>query len=282
MPGPVAIGGSVDLTFTGIASVASNSTITLSGSVADGTPPDPDASNDTATFDTTVTAGSDVSITKSRAPSGSLIVGDTVTFTLDPRFSGDTPFGLTLIDSLPGTYQIVSVSPAAGWSCGVAGQVVTCTRASGPAPGFNVGLGQITIVANVISAGAAVNAASISASGPFDPDLSNNTGDDGGVVIVPPSIDLAVRKSAPQPPLVVIGNSYDFRLGASNLGNVGFTGTVRVQDLVPAGLDVTAVGGPGWSCSPAPPLSGPATITCDILYTAASPLPRAGRRPTSS
>ncbi len=222
----VPIGGTVDFTFSGTATVGANSTITLSGSVSDGSPPDPDASNDIASFNTSVTAGSDVAVTKTRLPGGSLVVGDTVAFTLSPRYSGDVPTGLTMTDTLPSNYSVVSVtpSPSSGWLCSTSGQTVTCTLASGTVPGFNVPLGPVVIVADVVAAGSAINVVNIDATDPFDPDLSNNTGDDGGVVIIPPTIDLAVRKSGPEPPLVVVGNSYDYRLGASNEGTTASSG----------------------------------------------------------
>lgn len=270
----VPVGEHVDLVFTAIAGVGADSTITLSGSVSDGTPPDPDATNDTADFDTTVTAGSDVSVSKTRSPSGTLLVGDTVTFTFDPRYTGDVPTGLTLSDALPTNYEVVSVTPApgSGWLCSTSGQNVDCTKPSGTVAGQNVALGNVVIEAKVVSPGSAVNAVTVQAASPFDPDLSNNTADDGGAVIEEPRIDLAIAKSGPQPPLVVVGNSYDYTLGASNVGNTGYYGTVRVQDFVPAGLDVTAIGGSGWTCSPSPPQTGPVTLTCDIVYTEASPL----------
>ncbi|MCX7301377.1 MAG: hypothetical protein NTX73_13585, partial [Rhodobacterales bacterium] len=277
----VPVGGKLDFTFTGIAAVGANSTITVSGSVSEGTPPDPDASNDTALFDTAVTAGSDVSLRKTRSPSGSLLVGGIVTFTLAPSYTGDVPTGLTLTDTLPNNYRVVSVTPASGsgWTCGTSGQEVSCTKASGTVPGAGVSLGNVVVVAEVVGAGAATNTANVIAASPFDPNLSNNTADDGGVIIEAPRIDLAIAKSGPQPPLVVVGNSYDYTLGGSNLGNAPYYGTVRIEDFVPTGLTVTAVGGTGWTCQPAPDQVGPVTITCEIVYTSASPLPAGGKTP---
>jgi uncharacterized repeat protein (TIGR01451 family) len=271
--GPIAVGGSVDFPFSGIAVTGAASTITLSGSVSGGTPPDPISANDLGSFNIAVTPGSDVRLAKTRAPAGALTVGDTVSFTLTPSYNGDVPFGLTLTDTLPGNYSILSVTPASGtWSCATTGQTVDCTLASGGVAGFNQPLGQVVIEAEVMSDGPATNTATIAASGPFDPDTSNNTASDGGITIAPPRIDLAIRKTAPEPPLVVVGGSYTWRLSAANTGNAGYFGTVRIEDFVPEGLTVTALGGSGWVCAPALPLAGPATVTCDRDYSPADRL----------
>ncbi|MCA3444800.1 MAG: DUF11 domain-containing protein, partial [Rhodobacter sp.] len=264
-------------TFGGTVAIRSSSTITLSAGLVDSVPLDPDSSNDTAVKNTAVTAGSDVKVSKSRAPSGPLTVGQTVTFTLTPSYSGDVPNGLTMEDTLPANYQPVTVTPApgSGWSCTTVGQAVSCAKPSGTTAGLNVPLGVVTIIATVVSDGNPVNEVVVASAGPFDPDLTNNRATDGGAVVRPPFIDLAIRKTGPNPPLVVVGNSYDFQLSAQNLGTVGFYGTVQIEELVPAGLRVTAIGGgPTWTCTPpaALPLAGPVTIPCLRVYTQASPL----------
>ena len=264
-------------TFSGTVSVRSASTVTLSASLVDSVPLDPNASNDSAVKNTSVTAGSDVRVTKWRSPSGALTVGQTVTFVLIPSYSGDVPNGLTLEDTLPANYTLVSVTPApgSGWTCTTVGQTVSCGKPSGTTAGLTVPLGVVTLVATVVSDGNPINEVVVASAGPFDPDLTNNRATDGGAVIRPPSIDLAIRKTGPNPPLVVVGNSYSYVLTAQNLGTVGYYGTVQIEELVPAGLTVTAIGGgPTWSCTPpsALPLAGPATIPCLRVYTQASPL----------
>ena len=101
------------------------------------TPPDPNPDNNTGTFNTTVTPGSDLRITKSRAPAGTPVVGDRVTFTLGASYTGEEPFNVTISDSVPAAYNIVSVTPSAGsgWTCTVTGQLVQCTLPSGSGAG---------------------------------------------------------------------------------------------------------------------------------------------------
>lgn len=271
--GPLATGASVNFVFSGQISAASPSTVTPSGSITVGSPSDPVASNNTATFNTTVTAGSDLRITKSRAPGGGLLVGQAVSFTLTPTYSGDPPHNITISDTIPANYTIGSVASSQnGWTCTVAGQTVTCTKPGGGAPGANMPLGTITIPVTVASAGNPTNTATINAASPNDPNPANNTASDGGATIQPPTVDLRANKSGPSPALVVVGNTYSYAISTSNIGNAAFFGTVVMTDVLPAGLRVDSYGLNGWSCSPAAPVVGPATITCQRVYTSGSPL----------
>ncbi len=272
--GPFAVGASVNRAFTGQIGAASGSTLTVAGSVGTVVPTDPITANNTATLNTTVTGGSDVSITKTRSPAGALFVGDAVTFTLAGQYTGDNVNGLTITDTIPANYTIVSVTPSggSGWTCGVTGQTVSCTRTSGSGPGANVSLGSIAIAVTVNSAGTPTNSATIAAATPNDPNPANNTATDGGATISAPTVDLRANKTGPNPPLVVVGNSYNFNISTTNLGNRPFVGTLVMTDSLPAGLTVTGYTLNGWSCSPAAPQVGPATITCQRVYTAGAPL----------
>lgn len=271
----LAVGASTTRSFSGQVVVASGSTLTPSGSVAAVSGPlDPISANNTATFNTSVTAGSDLRITKSRAPAGTLLVGQAVTFTLTPSYSGDVPSNLTVTDTVPANYTVGAVAAAQnGWSCGVAGQTVTCTRAGGTVAGHNVALGQITIPATAASAGVNVlNSASIGAASPTDPDPGNNTGNDGGVTIQAPTVDLRANKTGPNPALAVTGVPFTWSISASNLGNAAFHGTLVMTDAVPGGVTVNAYALNGWSCAPAAPVAGPATVSCMRVYTSGVPL----------
>jgi uncharacterized repeat protein (TIGR01451 family) len=271
--GPIANAGSVTRIFSGQIAAASGSTLTPAGSVTVGTPTDPITTNNSATFNTTVTAGSDVSIFKSRAPGGVLLVGQAVTFTLTPSYTGDSPSGLTITDTIPANYTVGAVaSPQNGWTCGVAGQTVTCTKAAGSGAGSAVALGNINIPVTVASAGSPTNSTSISASGPADPNPANNSATDGGATIQAPVVDLRANKTGPTPALVVVGNTYSYNISATNLGNASFFGTLVMTDALPAGLTVNSYILNGWSCSPAAPVAGAAPITCTRVYTAGSPL----------
>ncbi|MCA3561252.1 MAG: DUF11 domain-containing protein [Aestuariivirga sp.] len=275
IPGSVPVNGTAKLQLKGQIAVASNSDITVTGEITGSNPPDRITSNNRDTVTTDVTEGSDVKIAKSRSPSGTLLVGNLVTFTLTPRFTGETPFGLTIVDTLPGVYRVDSVTPAvgSGWTCDVAGQTVTCTLPSGGAPGHNVPLGPITIATTVVASGTATNTVNIASESPFDPNLANNTATDGGAIISENSADLRANKSTSANP-VLEGTPFNFTISTSNLGNQPFTGTIVMTDSLPAGLRVDSYAAlNGWTCSPAVPVTGPAPITCTRDYTAGAPLP---------
>ena len=270
--GPVAVGATVTREFQAQIVAASGSTITPAASIGGGTPADPIPDNNGVSRNTQVEAGSDLAIAKSRAPGGTILVGDQVTFTLTPRYSGDSPQGITVTDTLPANYSIVSTD-APGWIVGTAGQTVTATRPSGSGAGANVPLGPITIVARADAAGSVSNTAQIAATAPDDPNPANNTASDGGVTIQAPQVDLRANPIAgPWPRLYVVGQSYEFGLSGSNVGNAPFVGTFRMTSPLPAGMTVTALDLNGWTCSPGLPLAGPADLICEREYTAAAPL----------
>lgn len=276
LPGPIAVGGSAALELRGDIAVASTSAVTVTGEITGSTPPDRLTTNNRDTVTTNVTEGSDVKITKGRTPGGTLLVGNDVTFTLTPSFTGETPLGLTITDEIPGNYRINAVTPAvgSGWTCSVASQTVTCTLPSGGAPGHNVPLGAIAIETTVETAGSATNTARIESTSPLDPNLANNEASDGGAAINEETSDLRANKAGPvNPPTVLEGTPFDFRISTTNTGNRPFSGTLVMTDSLPAGLRVDSY--PvlnGFSCSPAVPVTGPAPITCTRTYTADSPL----------
>lgn len=278
--GPLAVGATVPLTFTGQVAVAAGSTITPSGSVVNSDPADAIASNNTDTDNITVTAGSDVFISKSRSPSGTLLVGDTVTFTLDAAYTGGVPSDLVVTDTLPANYGIVSVSAPGGWTCTIVSQTVECTLPGGTVTGADISLGgTITIETTVLSPGSATNTAVISSSGPIDSNLGNNTDTDGGATIAVPIVDLRANKSGPTPALNVIGQPYSYNISTSNIGNADFFGTINMVDTLPAGLTINSATLNGWTCLTIP-ATGPIDITCSRVYTAISPLAAGATTPS--
>ena len=280
--GPIAVGDSVVLDFTGQISAASGSTVTPLASVNSVSPDDPITANNTVSMDTAVTAGSDVTLTKSRAPAGILLVGDTATFTLSPSYTGDTPNTLTISDTVPANYTITTASPFVtnGWNCTVVGQQIDCTKTSGSGAGVDVSLGDVVFDTVVASSGNPTNTATIAAAGPSDPFPGNNTATDGGAVIEDPTVDLRANKSGPVPALVVVGQQYNFSISATNIGNADFFGTLVMTDHLPAGMTVDSYALNGWSCTPAAPVAGATDITCERTYTAGAPLAAGATAPS--
>lgn len=277
--GPIAPGATHLIgDITGVIIAAGGSTVTNTATVdlAPGAtvsdPADPNSADNTAISNISVTPGSDLRIAKTRSIAGNFTVGDSFNFILAPSYTGDLPSNITVTDTVPSNYTIGVVAASQnGWSCNVAGQIVTCTRPSGGVAGENQPLGNITIPVTVASAGNNVaNTASISAEGPPDPIPGNNQATDGGVNLLDPRVDLGVSKTGPSPALVVAGVPFDFTIRASNSGTADFVGELVLTDTLPPGMTVTAYTLNGWACSPAAPTTGP--ITCTRTYAPGAPL----------
>ncbi|NNM35394.1 MAG: DUF11 domain-containing protein, partial [Gemmatimonadetes bacterium] len=289
VPGPIAPGGGTSIgPINGQISAASGSTVTGAATVQvaagapPGTPQDPDTGNNTGVRDISITAGSDVRISKARSVGGPYFVGDSFDFILTATYTGDSPSGLTITDVIPANYTIGALAGSQnGWTCGAVGQTVTCTRPSGGVPGANQSLGSVSIPVTINSSGpGVVNSTDITSASPFDPDLTNNTATDGGANLQDPTADLSLSKGGPSPALVVVGVPFDYTLTVSNGGPSEFFGTLRVTDQIPVGLTLNTVTPAGWTCLPAAPLVGPATLTCERDYTAGSPLASGANAPT--
>ena len=266
---PVVNGGSDNTsTITGQVTAAGSSTVTNSASIVALTgPADPDTGDNTATLNTSITAGSDLAIAKSRSVSGNLLVGDTFNFVLSPSYTGDSPNSITVTDTIPAEYSIDAGSFATsqnGWSCGLSGQLVTCTKASGGSAGLNQSLGNIVIPVQAITAGNTVtNSTNINAASPSDANPGNNTATDGGVNILPATVDLGISKTGPNPALAVVNVPFNFNFSVSNTGNAVFTGPLNIADNLPAGLTLNSISNlNGWTCLPTSGV-GPIAISCD-------------------
>jgi uncharacterized repeat protein (TIGR01451 family) len=266
---PVVNGGSDNTsTITGQVTAAGSSTVTNSASVAVVSgPADPDTGDNTATLNTSITAGSDLAISKSRSVSGNLLVGDTFNFVLSPSYTGDAPSNITVSDTIPVEYSIDTGSFATsqnGWSCNVSGQLVSCTKASGGSAGLDQSLGNIVIPVQAITAGNTVtNSTNISAASPSDANPGNNTATDGGVNVLPATVDLGISKTGPNPALAVVNVPFNFNFRVSNTGNAAFTGPLNIADNLPAGLTLNSITNlNGWTCSPTSG-AGPLAISCD-------------------
>ena len=109
-------------------------TITNSASVSPGATggvAEPDSSNNTATANTTVLDGANVRIAQKSVTSATpAIAGSNITFQIQPRNAGPVAaVNARVTDVLPAGWTPVSAS-GTNWSCGIAGQTVTCDRAS--------------------------------------------------------------------------------------------------------------------------------------------------------
>ena len=245
-----------NLTISAVANVAGAVTASFSAaaSKADASAmPDSDMANNTATVTVTSASGSDVSVAISASPTN-VAQGSDVTYTITPRHEGGEAPGasgsgvITVTDTLPASLTFVSAT-GSGWTCGAAGQVVTCTR-PGPYTGGNfTNMPVITLVATATAAGAINNTATISIP-ETDSNTTNNS--DSASVTSTNDADLRLVKTASLNP-VVPNQAYTYSLAVSNLGPLAISAgrTITVTDALPSGVSLTAApSGSGWTCSP--------------------------------
>ena len=247
-PGPLAVGVAIPpVTLVGKVN-AGTGTVTNSATVSPdvGGVADPDTSDNTATADTVVNPGADLSMAKAVSSGLPAIAGQNTSFVLSPRNAGpSTAANAVVTDNLPAGWTFVSAS-GPNWSCSAVGLAVTCTRAS-----FPVGASDdIGIVAQAAS-GAAVgggttfsNTASVS-SDTADPTPGNNNGS-VSVPVLPDGADLRLAKSKTPNP-VALGGALISAITVTNAGPRVATGPLRVVEAL-SGESYVGFSGVGWSC----------------------------------
>lgn len=200
---------------------------------------DPEQSNNDAAIVTDVVASSDLSLSLS-APSAAAARAS-LSYTIDVNNLGPRDAtNLTVTNRLPdGNVQFVSAS-GIGWTCALAGQLVTCTRPLlivGAAPSIAIQIttpdvhGALTDQVSVTSATADLNTA-------------NNTA--SATTSVFDSADLSITATDTPDP-VRIGASLTYALAIANAGPTAAT-AVSVVDQLPSGTAFVSASGAGWTC----------------------------------
>ena len=250
----------VDCSFTGVVSTqqilltvdttvdfaTEGLTLVSTGQVSGGSNPDPLASNDDSTAETTVRlAAADLAISMTAAPT--VFAGNNAAFSISVRNLGPDAVGsISLSNTLPANTVLVSTSFA---SCSQAGQVLTCNL--GTLAKSGTASGSILVAVDNTYAGPLTNDASVSG-GLMDPAAGNND----AMVVVTSSLrtDLAVAFVASPDPFGS-GGGVDVVVLVTNNGPSYATGDVLDFALPAAGISgVTFSAG----CSP----SGPNNVTC--------------------
>jgi uncharacterized repeat protein (TIGR01451 family) len=205
--------------------------------------PDPNPNNNTATVNLSVTAMSDLSLSKV-GPS-SVTAGTPITWTLQANNGGPSDAAnATITDTVPAGVTITSVSmPSATCTTGVAGdptqpsvcQFGTLTH------GATSATMTITAVVNPQTKGTLLNNASVSST-TFDPDMSNNLASSSTTVNV--VSDLTVVKTATPNP-VIAGTALSYQIIVKNPLGPSTTTSVTLTDPLPAGETFLSTGGVG-------------------------------------
>jgi uncharacterized repeat protein (TIGR01451 family) len=206
----------------------------VDGQPADaGTPVDarPDASPSVADLSIDITAGPDP-----------VAASSTLTYTIEvANLGGLDAADVEVVQRLPPGNVTFQSATGIGWTCGAAGQLVTCTRAA-----LLVGAGP-SIVVKVTTpptGGSLTSTATVDAVTP-DPDAVNDEVSTTTLVLTPADLAIAIS-DAPDP--VAAGGTLTYAITVSNAGPA-ISSSITVADSLPAGVSFVSASGPGWACS---------------------------------
>ena len=198
--------------------------------------------NQTATSAALTIASPDFILSKSHV--GNYFQGqNNVTFTLVVTNIGlDASSGpIFVTDTFPSGLTPVGASGGGNWSCGVTGQIVSCSHAA--VAGAGSALPAITIVANVAAnANSVTNTAVVGGGGEAVALIANNTAQDPVLVLTPIQV---VKTFSPNP--IVSGQTTSLVLSLSNFNTSGGIIPVNLTDSMP--VQITIAGAPVSTCS---------------------------------
>jgi uncharacterized repeat protein (TIGR01451 family) len=192
---------------------------------------------------------SDLTIAKDHSP-GIAVPGQTVTYTVTVANVGSSPSsGTVTVTETPPPGLTVTALSGDGWTCTVPTR--TCTRSTALAPGASYpGITVTTSVGANAAPGVVTNIADVSGGG--DSNSTNNMASDPTIIAPAPAPtlgrDLTIAKTH-SPNTVVPGQTFSYFVTVLNVGSSPPSGTVTVTETPPPGLTVTALSGPGWTCT---------------------------------
>jgi uncharacterized repeat protein (TIGR01451 family) len=228
--GAMVSGASVTLTLT--ATVTQSGALTNTATKTAENETDPNAANNTASVTITGQAP-DLTIAKSHV--GSFIRGTNGSYSVTVSNTGPVASSglVTVSDTLPAGLTPSSAS-GTGWSCGVVGQTVTCTRSDALAGGGSYPIITIAVAVSQAASSPLTNTATVAGGNEVNP--GNDAASDP--TNIASLADIGLSKSANGGSFVV-GSNVTFTITASNLGPSNATG-VQVTDQLPAGLTFVA------------------------------------------
>lgn len=213
--------------------------------------PDGDTGNNAATVRVDLSAGTDMSISKTASLAA--VGGATrATYTLSARqLGGGAPTGITVRDTLPAGLVYVTHNAPAPWACefgGAQANTLNCVYDNGGAyaGGPYSTLAAITLVADVNGVGDIPNTGRVDAAEP-DANGVNNT----ATATVNNSADLGITKTPSVNP-VVLRVPYTWTIRVSNYGPMPVLSgqSIQVVENLPDGMVVeSAVNNASWVCT---------------------------------
>jgi uncharacterized repeat protein (TIGR01451 family) len=192
--------------------------------------------------------------------------GSTLPFTIDISNAGpSTAFGIVVTDTVPAVLMNVSAS-GAGWTCGVAGQLVTCTRPSLAAMAAAPPIVIDTLVPTTCPSQSIYDTATVTASTP-DPNALNNF--DGNGTTIQTLADLGVALTASPNP-VTAGAELIYTIDVTNNGPAD-TSYIQIANKLPLDGSFISATGDGWVCPAPDGISLTCTLSTNVPAGAPAP-----------
>ena len=174
-------------------------------------------------------------LTKTASPSGSVAVGDVITYTITATNDGTVTIdNVTVADPMPGL-SALDCTPAAGATL-APGAAMTCTAT-------------YTVSDTDVARGSIDNTATV-----HGDSITGHPASNASTAIVPTSTaaDVSLVKKLDS----LSGSTATWLITVSNSGTAALPGPFTVTDTLPEGLTYQSAGGDGWACT------GTSTISC--------------------
>jgi uncharacterized repeat protein (TIGR01451 family) len=210
---------------------------------------DVNAGNNSASDPTAFEIAPDVGapdLTMAKTHSGTFAQGQTgatYTLTVSNRGTRATSGPITVTDNVPrGLTPVAAAGP--GWSCTLDGQSMRCSR-SDALPG-GAAFPPIVLTVNIAADATSVTNTAVVSGGGDDSPANNVASDPTTIAAVRSDLTIDKRHAGK---FVRGQRDATYTLTVRNEGPGASTGPVTVTELPPAGLQVIAMAGPGWSCA---------------------------------
>ena len=171
--------------------------------------------------------------------------GATSIYSLTVRNVGNAPSTgpITVVDTLPAGLTFVSYT-GTGWSCGVQGQIVTCTF-NGTLNANSESTVQLSVSVGPAAVPKVTNTATCSTVG--ETNLANNSASLTSEVKPGLPIDLSISKV--HTGTLVRGSNGVYTITVRNVGPVPTNAAFTVEDTLPTGYSFVSGVGTGWACT---------------------------------
>jgi uncharacterized repeat protein (TIGR01451 family) len=183
-----------------------------------------------------------------KSHSGTFYAGLQATYTLatnNTTGTAATSGTMTVTDTLPAGLTYVGAT-GGGWSCGNAGQVVTCTSSLAIAAGASGNPITVTVTPQPAAVPSVTNSATFSGGGAS----ASATATDPTTVSIAPVLGISKSHSGN----FTAGLNGTYTITPINSGFQATSGAYSIVDNLPAGLTYVGATGPGWSCADRRPL----------------------------